>query len=366
MNGLQQYYQLMSYLVTRKNYRIVYQSANDASTILYNANKMDYGLIGISQEFPQEDFLSQMNFQKQERRIQLNRSAIIVIEEHDALSMTNQAVAVDRNDVIASSAVSATSLPKLQDVFRSWHYDPEDARSIQDLVSEINTSIRKKTAEERSIFSSSRSVWTSAFIAINGIVFFIMHGLMSENSRLLILYLFSKINERIIAGEWWRFITPAFLHADLFHLISNMISLFYLGKMSESIFGSFRFLVIYLSSAIGGVIFSFAFTQSVSIGASGAVFGLMGALLYLAVDNRDLFFRTYGKSLIAILLLNLFVGLGSAQIDIWAHAGGFLVGFFISCVLGSKNSHLKKTKRILFLFCLILTVGIPLWLGFQR
>nr|WP_054752968.1 rhomboid family intramembrane serine protease [Piscibacillus salipiscarius] len=102
-----------------------------------------------------------------------------------------------------------------------------------------------------------------------------------------------KFNPFIAQGEYWRIITSMFLHIGLIHLLMNMIALYYLGEVTEKIYGTKRFLVIYFIAGIFGSIASFATNDSVSAGASGAIFGLFGALLFLGCIIEISFLRQW-------------------------------------------------------------------------
>jgi len=148
----------------------------------------------------------------------------------------------------------------------------------------------------------------------------------------------AKVNEQIINhGEFWRLVTPIFLHAGIIHLGLNCYGLYLFGKQIEKAFGTWRFLTLYLLSGIGGVVASLAFSTGASIGASGAVFGLIGAMLPFIYHNRAVLANpSRGISEIILLILfnlgyglvNNFIAVQSSgiQIDNWGHVGGLIAG----------------------------------------
>jgi rhomboid protease GluP len=147
-----------------------------------------------------------------------------------------------------------------------------------------------------------------------------------------------KYNESIRAGQVWRFITPIFLHIGILHIFVNMYSLNVLGPVIERLFGSARMLVIYLLSGISGVVFSLAFSPYPSAGASGAIFGLLGAFGVFLFHHR----KTFGQAakdqlrqVAFIAILNLGLGL-LPQIDNWGHLGGLLSGMALTWIIGPK------------------------------
>lgn len=140
----------------------------------------------------------------------------------------------------------------------------------------------------------------------------------------------ARINESIRAGELWRLITPVFLHGSLMHIFFNMYALFNIGSFLERQFGHGRFFLLYFLGAFAGNVFSFLLTGegSISVGASTAVFGLIGAQAVFLYQNRELFgeqARQMIGSTVFIIVINLFIGL-LPRIDNWGHIGGLLGG----------------------------------------
>jgi rhomboid protease GluP len=154
----------------------------------------------------------------------------------------------------------------------------------------------------------------------------------------LVATLGAKINAAIFAGELWRFITPIFIHAGIWHIFVNMYSLYAIGPGVEGFFGTQRMLVIYFFSGISSVIFSLAFSSYASVGASGAIFGLLGCFgAFLFIHRKSLGHsgRTYLRQVVLIALLNLALGL-APNIDNWGHVGGFLAGIALAWFLGPR------------------------------
>lgn len=146
----------------------------------------------------------------------------------------------------------------------------------------------------------------------------------------------AKVNEAIVAGQWWRLVTPMFLHLNLLHVAVNSYSLFAFGQQVEAVHGYRRFLVIYLLSGIAGAVASFAMSPNPAVGASGAIFGLVGAMLVYFYRHRRLFGEMGRRRLMDILVvagLNLIIGL-SPGIDNWGHVGGLLGGALLAWLLG--------------------------------
>jgi membrane associated rhomboid family serine protease len=152
-------------------------------------------------------------------------------------------------------------------------------------------------------------------------------------SNVLIAY-GAKENNLIIQGQYWRFVTPIFLHANLLHIALNMLNLVVLGVFLERLVGHTRFLLIYLVTGIISIIASFYFMpQEISVGASGAIFGLVGAYSIFVLMHRRAF-RNGGIPvllwLIVVIVGNLSIGFFVPNVDNYAHLGGLLSG----CLLG--------------------------------
>jgi membrane associated rhomboid family serine protease len=149
-----------------------------------------------------------------------------------------------------------------------------------------------------------------------------------------VLQLGMKDNGLILSGQIWRLLTPVFLHGSIPHLVVNMYSLFALGPAVERFFGGRRFLAVYILSGISGAIFSLAFSPSPSVGASGAIFGLLGALAMFLYLHRPVFGPSGGmmlRQLVIVGALNLIYGGMVPGIDMWGHIGGLVAG--VACTL---------------------------------
>lgn len=144
----------------------------------------------------------------------------------------------------------------------------------------------------------------------------------------LITFLGIKYNDFIRAGQLWRLITPVFLHGSLAHIALNMYALFIYGRNLEKHFGHRRFFLLYFLSAFAGNVFSFIFNTNPSLGASTAIFGLVGAELMFVLQNRQLLESPGSQlmNLVYIVFINLVLGFTSRGIDNFGHLGGLLGG----------------------------------------
>jgi rhomboid protease GluP len=162
----------------------------------------------------------------------------------------------------------------------------------------------------------------------------------SFNGNDLLFILGGKINSLIEQGQVWRLITPVFLHASISHILLNMYALFVLGKILESAYGHSRFLLLYFIAAFAGNVMSFIMTANASLGASTAIFGLIGAEAIFVIRNKR-FYGTRYQSTIAnigmIIALNLAIGfLPGTSIDYWGHLGGLVGGSLFAFLAGPQ------------------------------
>jgi rhomboid protease GluP len=162
------------------------------------------------------------------------------------------------------------------------------------------------------------------------------------------------------AGEWWRLITGLFLHGGPEHLALNMISLYIVGRIIERYFRPFDYLILYFFSGVGGFLVSLAWhPETVIIGASGAIFGLFGALggfLYFHRESLGERYRIFMREFGAILAINLVFDLVVPGIDLSAHVAGL--------VLGLLGGYLTGSRRPLFLLFVIGTGIVMLGWGY--
>ena len=183
-------------------------------------------------------------------------------------------------------------------------------------------------------------------MAICIITFILMYifGNGSEDSYTLIKY---GANYDILtkSGELYRLFTSIFLHIGMMHLICNMYSLLVIGKEIENLFGKWKYLLIYLLSGICGSMLSLAFSyNTVSAGASGAIFGLLGALLYFGYYYRTYLGATIKRTILPVIIFNLVLGFLNPSIDNAAHIGGLIGGILIAMLVGVPDKSNKKDK----------------------
>ncbi|QGU96857.1 rhomboid family intramembrane serine protease [Clostridium bovifaecis] len=197
---------------------------------------------------------------------------------------------------------------------------------------------KKKLDHEKRINRSSKI--TIALILINIIMYaitaFFSGNILDSDVRVLI-YLGANENTLISSGEYYRLFTSMFLHGGLLHLVLNMYALNALGPAVERAYGKVKYLIIYLIGGIIASISSYLFSGGVSIGASGAIFALLGAVLVLALKARTRGGKEMLKNILSVVAINVFIGFALPNIDNFAHIGGLVGGSIISWALAKKD-----------------------------
>jgi rhomboid protease GluP len=236
-------------------------------------------------------------------------------------------------------------------------------------TSEINELVIQKEKDNTIEFKVKTPLVTYTLIGINILVaaLIYLYSLKSGKDYGDLLPIFgAKVNGSILAGEYWRFITPVFLHAGLVHLLINCYSLYAIGVSVERIFGRPRFLAVYFIAGILGNIFSFVFSPNPGVGASGAIFGLLGALLYFGLEKPALFRRFFGNSILITIFINLTYGFSSTGIDNSAHIGGLIGGFLATGFVSRPARTRWYFNRALYIVLTICIAVSGLAYGFNN
>lgn len=202
-----------------------------------------------------------------------------------------------------------------------------------ELFLKITDDINKKNEEEakmnEDVFKMKKPYVTYSLIGINVFIFVL-------SMFINILPLFAVNRYFIVHGEYYRLITGIFLHNGVIHLMCNMYSLYVIGTQLESFLGKIKYLIVYLLSGLAGSVLSIFFSNSFSVGASGAIFGLLGSLLYFGYHYRVYLDSVIKSQIIPLIIFNLMLGFMLRGIDNWAHIGGLIGGVFSTMAVGIK------------------------------
>ena len=173
------------------------------------------------------------------------------------------------------------------------------------------------------------------------------------------------------SGQWWRLLTACFVHFGFLHVAMNMFCLLQVGVLTERLFGSVRFLLLYLLAGISGnIVGLYLHPLTVSAGASGAVFGVYGSLLAFLLFRRGVVptERAIGVARFAAMFVvfNLIYSLGSTSTDIEAHLGGLFVGFGAGCLLAWSLAPATQSLRTIRTLGIALVMVLVLFVAFAR
>ncbi len=187
-------------------------------------------------------------------------------------------------------------------------------------------------------FIGSRQKMNLIIVAANIVVFLVLSILGDTEDTRFMLEHGAEFAPLVKEGEYYRLVTSMFLHFGIDHIFNNMLVLIFLGDMLEQCVGKLRYLLIYLGGGLIGNIVSvwFAFRSqdfAVSAGASGAVFAVIGALIWLVLRNKGNLGEYSGRRLVLMAVLSVLQGLTAGGVDNCAHIGGLVSGFALALVL---------------------------------
>lgn len=228
------------------------------------------------------------------------------------------------------------------DITKKLIKSDNDMMLYMKLTSDINKKNQKTNEEVEDVFKKKKPTVTRILITINVLIFLtLLLGGTNFFNRVLIRY--GMYAPYIRSGEIYRLITCMFLHANIFHLLFNCYALYVIGSQIESFMGKGKYLIIYLLSGISGALLSMIFSgNSLSIGASGAIFGLLGSLLYFGYHYRVYLGTVIKSQIIPLIIINLVIGTLSMGIDNFAHIGGLIGGILATSAVGVKYKSSKS------------------------
>mgnify|MGYP004560251631 FL=1 len=255
---------------------------------------------------------------------------------------------------------------EINEIFPNMKNDLYQSKNSLDLLLNVTNDINKKTETDNKkyekIFSRKKILITYIIIAIC-ILMYIITVLMGLNNMNLLILGANNI-ELLKHGQVYRLITYGFLHGSIIHLISNMYCLYVIGSQVENNLDKKRFLTIYFISMITGGLLSALFNDGISIGASGAIFGLLGALLYFGFHFRLYLSEALKTRIIPVIILNLIIGFAVPGIDVACHIGGLIGGFLSAMMVGIPDINNKKDK-VNGTILLLIFIGFMAYLIFR-
>lgn len=210
------------------------------------------------------------------------------------------------------------------------------------ITNDINSKNKTEAEKMEEVFKRKKPIITTILIIINLLIFFGGH----------ILGIYEEVlNKYCVYGpfirnyhEYYRLFTGMFLHLDFAHILCNCYSLYIIGSQLEGFLGKKKYLAIYLFSGFIGSLASITFSEYASAGASGAIFGLLGSMLYFGYHYRVYLGNAMKSQIIPLLILNLVIGFMVPGIDYFAHIGGLIGGALATIALGVKYKSTQFEK----------------------
>ena len=221
------------------------------------------------------------------------------------------------------------------DLTKKLKYSEKGIALFAKITSDINEHNKQDAKKINAIFKNKFPMITYWLIAVN-VILYVIPILFGQYNDLINNY--SVWGPAIREGQYYRLLTGIFLHGGILHLLFNCYALYVIGSQVENFLGRIKFAIIYLVAGISGALFSVIFGGNfASIGASGAIFGLMGALVYFGYHYRVYLGTVIKSQIIPLIVLNLLLGFCMPGIDNFAHIGGLIGGTLMSIALGVKD-----------------------------
>lgn len=263
---------------------------------------------------------------------------------------------------------------KLLESFPDIKNNPLNNEKGFDLLINVTKEINEKTEEKNrnyeDVFKQKKILITYILMGINIGMFFLTYLIYFITKGNVDLYNLLSVNASVVkSGEIYRLLTGTFMHAGPLylpiHLFFNMYALYIIGTQVENFIGRYRYLIIYLGSAIMGSLLSCVILHGDSIGASGAIFGLMGSLVYFGYHYRVYFGNILKTQIIPLIIFNLLLGFYLSGVDNFAHIGGLIGGVLLTMAVGLKHKS-QKAEQINGAIVYILLLGFLLFMLFYR
>lgn len=367
---------LLHYFITEKGYNpVVLHGAKDE--IWLENNESDYKIVRIVSSYIHND--EQLNFDIFRTKQILKKIKTKMFSfKIDTLSIfVNLGENVDLKDKEFNNIKCADikelndikKYPFIIDTFPNIIEVEDTNKEGLELFIKLTDEINKKNLDEskkvEEVFSKKEPIVTYILMIICAVLY-LMSAVLSSDAFDLDPNVLYKLGGLVSIDnfssniEFYRLFTSIFLHASLIHFLINMYSLYVIGPQLESFFGKIKYLIIFIVSGMIGNLLSLVFIQSnvVSVGASGSIFGLLGALLYFGYYYRVYLSGVIRSQIIPLIILNLGIGFLANSINNFAHIGGLIGGVFTSMIVGVKYKSGKLDRVNGIIMSLILVISL--------
>lgn len=363
---------LLHYFITEKNYNPIILQGVENEIWLENLNE-DYKIIRIVSSYIHNDEQFRFDMFKTRRimkkiknkTLSLHMNTLsIFLDLGENVNMGNTATKdVSCLNIVEETDLSNNELVKnsFPDLANKLEYSEEGLQLFAKITNDINTHNKTDAEKMDEVFKPKIPYITYGLIALCALLYFIPI-IFGQYDWLVVNFCVNP--SAIRAGEYYRLFTGAFFHGNLLHLLFNCYALFVIGSQIEGFLGKVKYLIIYLISAVTGSLMSILFLgNNWSLGASGAIFGLMGALVYFGYHYRVYLGNVMKSQIIPLILFNLLLGFTLSGIDNFAHIGGLIGGVLITIALGIKykSSTFEKVNGFIILF---IYMAFLIYLGF--
>lgn len=335
---------LLHYFITEKNYNpIILQGVEDEIWLEnmdedYKVIRIVSGYIHNNEQFDFDKFKTKRIIKKIKRKtLSLNVNVLSIFLDlgenvsKESLTGNPNALCIKVNDEedIKKSAIIKDIFP---DMGNKLKYNEKGIELFAKITNDINKHNEEDAKRLEKLFQSKVPYITYGLIVINILAYIITVLTGSVND-------FVNYAPVVREGEYYRLITSMFLHGNILHLAFNMYALYILGSQLEGVLGKVKYFIIYMVAGLSGSILSMMFNgaSAGSLGASGAIFGLMGALVYFGWHYRVYLGNVVKQQIIPLIILNLLIGFSVSGIDNFAHIGGLIGGTLATMAVGVKD-----------------------------
>ena len=331
---------LLHYFISSRGYNPIIIRGVQNEIWLENLNE-DYKIVRIvsnyihnNEQFKSDLFKTKVlmkNIKKKTLSFKMNTLSIFV-NLGDNVDMEN----FKEKNIAFADVKTEADLNKYQfieasfpDINQNMSFKEKGLELFMKLTKDINDKNEGDARMSEDVFRMKKPVVTYTLIAIN-VLIFILSFFFNLTEAFAVNRFF------VTHGEVYRLITGIFLHANIIHILFNMYALYIVGTQLESFLGKGKFLAVYLLSGLAGSMLSIFMSDGFSVGASGAIFGLLGSLLYFGYHYRVYLDTVIKSQIIPLIIINLLIGFMSTGIDSWAHIGGLIGGVLATMAVGVK------------------------------
>lgn len=344
---------LLHYFITEKNYNPIILQGVENEIWLENLTE-DYKVVRIvsgyihnDEQFDFDKFKTKRIIKKIKRKtLSFNMNVVSIFlnlgdNVKDEMSDNKNAICVkiSTEEDLAKDDQLKRIFPDLN---KKTNYKEDGMELFVKITNDINNHNKEDAKKMEKVFKNKEPIITYGLILLNVLLYLVP---VLTGSYTKILKDFWIFGPAIRGGEYYRLITGIFLHSGLTHLVLNCYALYVIGSQIENYLGKFKYLIVYILGGLSGALFSTIFGgNTASIGASGAIFGLMGALLYFGYHYRVYLGNVLKSQIIPLIVVNLGLGFFLTGIDNFAHIGGLIGGLIVTSALGIEGKSTSSDK----------------------